>query len=408
MSSPPDVAWVEGPHSRPFRHPRLGPSTRRTTVKSAWLPVLVLIAALGGAAAGCSGKDAQAKEAEAVAKKKGDGKDEKDGKPKDEAVPVEVATLATGPIEAVLRYSTHLEAEEEVAVLAQAQRQVRQLLVEEGRRVGKGQVLLRLQDDEQKTTLAKVQGQLDKARREHERQKKLFTNQLIAEQAFNESTYELEQLELAHEEARRALSYTEVRAPISGTVTRRLVGVGDHVNVNQHLFDIVDFDSIVARVHVPEKELGRLAAGQPVRIVAPALGPVEVVTGHVLRLSPVVDPTTGTIKVTVDVPPQDGLRPGMYVDVALVTAVHSEALLVPKRALVYDADQVFVFRLQADGKHVERLRVVPRLEDRTNVEPAGGLAPGDKVVVAGQAGLKDGALVRMAGTKAPTASSRAR
>jgi membrane fusion protein (multidrug efflux system) len=220
---------------------------------------------------------------------------------------------------------------------------------------------------------------------------------LIPEQTFNESTYELEQLELAHEEARRALSYTEVRAPIAGTVTRRLVGVGDHVTINQHLFDLVDFDSIVARVHVPEKELARLAVGQPVRVAAPALGGREF-AGRVERLSPVVDPQTGTIKVTIDVPPQQGIRPGMYVDVALVTAVHPEALLVPKKALVYDADQLFVFRLQPDGKRVERLRLVPRLEDRAHVEPAGGLAPGDKVVVAGQAGLKDGAVVRLAGT----------
>jgi membrane fusion protein (multidrug efflux system) len=355
------------------------------------------------AAAGCSGDDAQAREAGAVAdqadkdKKEGDEDGEKKAP---EAVPVELVTLSRGAIEAVLRYTTHLEAEEEVAVLAQAARQVRQLLVEEGQRVGKGQVLLRLQDEEQRTALAKVEGQLAKARREHERQKKLFANQLIAEQAFNESTYELEQLELAHDEAQRALSYTQVRAPIAGTVTRRLVGVGDHISVNQHLFDIVDFESIVARIHVPEKELGRLAVGQAVRIVAPALGPAEPFAGRVERLSPVVDPQTGTIKVTVEVPQQEGLRPGMYVDVALVTAVHSDALLVPKKALVYDADQVFVFRLKPDGKHVQRLRLVPRLEDRANVEPAGGLAPGDRVVVAGQAGLKDGALVRLAGKKA--------
>lgn len=368
-------------------------------MKSAWCLVLLAVCL---AAAGCSGDDAEAREATAVAD--GDAQ-EKDGKDKDgeeqkapEAVPVEVATLARGPMEAVLRYSTHLEAEEQVEVLAQAARQVRQLLVEEGQRVGKGQVLLRLQDDEQRTTLAKVEGQLAKARREHERQKKLFANQLIPEQTLNESTYELEQLELAHDEARRALSYAEVRAPIAGTVTSRLVGMGDHINVNQHLFDIVDFNSIVARVHVPEKELGRLAAGQTVRVVAPALGGREY-AGRIERLAPVVDPQTGTLKVTVDVPSQAGLRPGMYVDVALVTAVHSEALRVPKRALVYDADQVFVFRMKPDGKHVQRLRLVPRLEDRAHVEPAAGLAAGDRLVVAGQAGLKDGALVRMAGTK---------
>ena len=86
----------------------------------------------------------------------------------------------------------------------------------------------------------------------------------------------------------------------------------------------MDFDSIVARVHVPEKELGRLAPNQTVRIVAPALGGREF-AGRVERLSPVVDPQSGTVKVTVDVPPQ-GAAPGMYVDVALVTAVHPDAL----------------------------------------------------------------------------------
>ena len=361
-----------------------------------WL--LVLLAAVGLAGAGCSERDAEARETDdkAAREEEKKGEDGKDAKPKDEAVPVEVAALSRGPIEAVLRYSTHLEAEEQVEVLAQASRQVRQLFVEEGRRVGRGQPLLRLQDEEQRTALAKVQSQLAKAQREHERQKKLFALQLIPEQAFNETAYELEQLQLAREEARRQLGYTEVRAPISGTVTRRLVGVGDFVNLNQPLFELVDFDSIVARVHVPEKELVRLAANQAVRIVAPALGGREF-AGRVERLSPVVDPQSGTVKVTVDVPPQEGLRPGMYVDVALVTAVHPDALLVPKRALVYDHDQLFVYRLRPDGRHVERVRLVAKLEDRANVEPAGGLAAGDRLVVAGQAGLKQGAKVRLAG-----------
>ncbi|MGH9363627.1 MAG: efflux RND transporter periplasmic adaptor subunit, partial [Thermoanaerobaculia bacterium] len=212
---------------------------------------LLVAVALCLGAAGCSGGDAEARDGERAAAEDAEkkGKNGKDEKAEDEAVPVEVAPLGRGPIEAVLRYSTHLEAEEEVQVLAQASRQVRQLFVEEGRRVGRGQVLLRLQDEEQRTALAKVQSQLAKAEREHERQKRLFALELIPEQAFHQTAYELEQLQLAREEARRQLGYTEVRAPISGTVTRRLVGVGDFVNLNQPLFELVDFDSIVARVH---------------------------------------------------------------------------------------------------------------------------------------------------------------
>lgn len=357
-------------------------------VKRLLLAALLLATALAPVA--CS-TDSAARESEETKKSS-----KKDPDKKEEAVPVEIATLGTGEIEVVLRYATNLEADSQVEVYSQTARQVRELAVEEGARVKKGQVLLRTQDDEQKTALAKVESQLAKAKREYERQKKMFAEALISEQTFNEATFEVEQLELAHEEARRQLSYTEVRAPISGTVTRRLVGLGDHVTPNQHLFDLVDFDSIVARIHVPEKELPRLKLGLPVRITAPALSGVEV-PAKVTLLSPVVDPKSGTVKVTVKVPNRPELRPGMYVDVSLVAARLEDTLLVPKRALVLDNDQVFVYRMKGKDR-VERLLIHAELEDKDNVKPADGLAAGDRVVVAGQAGLKDGALVRLAKT----------
>jgi membrane fusion protein (multidrug efflux system) len=100
--------------------------------------------------------------------------------------------------------------------------------------------------------------------------------------------------------------------------------------------------------------------------------------------------------VTVAIPETSGLKPGMYVDVELVTEVRRDALLVPKRALVYDKDQIFVYRLGAE-RRVERVPVKPLLEDKEFILPVSGLAPGEQVVVAGQAGLKDGGLVRLPG-----------
>ena len=313
----------------------------------------------------------------------------------DEAVPVEVIDLGRGRIEAVLRSSTNLEAESEVQVFSQAARQVRQLLVEEGDDVRRGQVLIRLQDEEQRTALARVESQLAKAQREYDRQTNLYEQQLISEQAYTEATYELEQLELSLADAQRELGYTEVRAPIAGTVTARLVNVGDQVTINQHLFDIVDFDSIVARIYVPEKDLSRVKVGQKARIY-PAASRGEPREGTVDRIAPRVDPRTGTVKVTISVPRAAGVLPGMFVSVELVTEVHDDALLVPKRALVYDADQIFVYRM-ADESTVERLLIRPVLEDRNAIEPAGVLSEGDRIVVAGQAGLKDGSEVRVVG-----------
>jgi membrane fusion protein (multidrug efflux system) len=352
-------------------------------------------------AVGCAGGNSQASEGPQAKKAGGEGEEAKPAEP--QAAPVEVATLARGPMEAVLRYSADLEAEQAVFVHSQSPqvRRVVQLLVEEGARVGRGQLLAKLQDDEQRHSVARVQGNLGKARADFARQEKLFQQNLISEQVFTEAKHQLEQLEIELADAQQAFGYTEVRAPISGTVTLRHVKAGDPVTMDQPLFQIIDFDTLVARVYVPERELGRVRAGQTVRLVSQAMPGISF-PGTVDRVAPVVDPKSGTIKVTVRVPHQQGLLPGMFLDVQLVTDVRQEALLLPKRALLLDGDQAWVYRMKGDGT-VERLLVQPVLEDAANVEvapaaagsPAGALAVGDRVVVAGQAGLKPGAKVRV-------------
>jgi len=327
------------------------------------------------------------------------GEDGDGEKKKEEAVPVEVAELELGGIESVLRFSSNLEAEEQVKVYSQAKRLVTELLVEEGNRVRKDQVLLRLQDEEQRSALAKAKSQLEKAERAFERQKRLYSQDLISEQAYNDAKYELEQLQIAHEDAERELGYTEVTAPIGGTVTARMVNLGDQVQIGQHLFDIVDFESIVALVYVPEKHLNELRPGLLARLSAQITGGQDY-EGRIERISPIVDPKSGTVKVTIDVGGQPGLRPGMYVDVDLVTATREDAVLIPKRALIYDNDQVFVYRINGENR-AERVFIEPALTDKYYVEPREGLERGDRVVVAGQAGLKDGALVRVPGEEAP-------
>lgn len=321
------------------------------------------------------------------------------GERKVEAIPVEVTTLNTGRIEASLRFSATLEAERDVEVLAEATRRVVQLFVEEGDTVHKGQLLVQLQDEEQRSALAKATSDLNQREREFKRQQSLFEQNLISEQTFIDAEYQFDQAKLSIEDAKRELAYTEVRAPINGIITNRNVSLGDYVSVNQSLFRIVDFNSIVARIYVPEHELPRLKRGQSVRLSADALGG-EAFSGSVDRISPVVDPGTGTIKVTVATPYQKALRPGMYVQVELITEVHDEAVRIPKKALVYDNDQIFVFRL-GEERIVERLPVVPVLEDSDFVEPGDALAAGDTIVVAGQSGLKDGSTVRLPGDPEP-------
>jgi membrane fusion protein (multidrug efflux system) len=310
-------------------------------------------------------------------------------------VPVEVAALQLGPIEEVLKLAVSLEAEQEVKVYSRTANRVVELLVEEGDVVEKDQLLVRLEDELQTIAVAKAQNDKDKAQREFERQKPLYEQNLVSEQAFTDAQFELKRFSLALDDAKRELDYTRIRAPIPGTITRRLVNLGDYVTANQHLFDIVAFDSIVARVFHPEKHLRKLNLGQDARVRASALGDQEF-SAYVKRISPIVEAKSGMVKVTLGFKELGTLRPGMHVETEIVLTTHTNALLIPKRALVYDGDQTYAYRLLPERK-VERVLVEPEMSDTLHVLPASGFKAGDQIVVAGQTGLKDGALVRLPG-----------
>ncbi len=314
---------------------------------------------------------------------------------KERGVPVDVAEVVRGPIEDVIRASNHLEAEQEIRVLARASNRAVELLVEEGDVVQKDQLLLRLQDDDQQTTYDKALSQLNQAKADFNRQEGLFKDELVSQREYDEVKYRVEQLQLALDEAQRQLDFTAIKAPIAGTIVNRLVRLGDQVSPGQHLFDIIDFNSIVARVYVPEKRLPSLEVGKPARISAQSLGE-RVFEGSIKRIAPVVDSKSGTVKVTLAVKTEGVLLPGMFVDAEIVVDHRPEALLITKRAIVYDSDQMFVFRL-GESNRVKRVLVEPVLADKEHVQPAGGFEPGDRIVIAGQTGLKDDALVTLPG-----------
>jgi len=327
-------------------------------------------------------------------KKKEEEKQDQDKK-KEKGVPVDLTEVFRGPIEDVIRASNHLEAEQEVRVLSRASNRAVELFVEEGDEVKKDQLLLRLQDEDQTTTYNKALSQLNQAKADFERQEGLFRDDLVSQREFDDVKYRVEQLQLALDEAQRQLDFTGIKAPIAGTIVNRLVKLGDQVSPGQHLFDIIDFDSIVARVYVPEKRLLNLEVGKEARITAQSLGD-RVFEGSIKRIAPVVDSKSGTVKVTLGVKTEGVLLPGMFVDAEIIVDRRPEALLITKRAIVYDNDQMFVFRL-GESNRVTRVLVEPVLADKEHIEPARGFEVGDRIVIAGQTGLKDDALVTLPG-----------
>ena len=317
------------------------------------------------------------------------------GRPDGEAaLPVRTQAVERGEITSYVETHARLQAERWVEVVSRAQGLAERLRAEEGDLVTEGQILLHLEKEEASLRVRQAEVALAQARSALDRTEALHGQQLVSQEEFESAGNQLESAEVALREAQLTLEYTDVRAPIDGIVMLRQVEQGDLVRANEVLFSVADVDPLQARIQVPEKRMSQIHPGQPARVMIDAL-PGRVFPASVRMINPGVDPASGTVKVTLDIPPAAGVRPGMFATVRIITEVHEQALIIPKKALVLETDQDDVFAVR-EGQ-ARRLRVELGYADGDRIEVLSGLDGDDRVITVGQEGLKDGAVVRVVG-----------
>lgn len=310
-----------------------------------------------------------------------------------EMVPVETALVRRGPISAFLTFNTTLETEAMVDIYPQTTGQVEAILVEEGKVVKEGDPLLKIEDRELRVDMEESRANFEQLERNFARSQDLFTRKLVNAQDFETQKNALELARLRYERARLRHAYTTVRAPFGGVVASREAQVGARVSANSRLFSLVKLDETVAKVFVPGRYLPVVAENQPAVVTSEFL-PDRTFRGWVKRISPVIDPKSGTFKVTVGVSgerPGD-LPPGLFVNVRIITDTRPEAVLIAKRAVIYEGGERYVFALVND--RVVKRKLAAGYEDPEHVEALSGFEVGTPVVVLGQSGLKDGSLAR--------------
>ncbi len=320
------------------------------------------------------------------------------------AVPVEVAEVELGEIAAFIETNGTLEAEREVDIVARTGGPLVQILTEEGRYVRAGDVLAQIDETELRAQVEISRVALNQAQVAYDRAKASLENQVVSQEVHDTALSTLESAAAQLEGNEILLGYARIQAPFAGLIIERAVKQGETITNGQRLFRISDFDPLLCQIAVPERDLTRLSIGQEAFIEVEAF-PGEEFQGRVLRISPVVDAATGTIRVTIEVNRQGRLSPGMFATVRLVTDVKTNALILPKRALSLEslADEVFVVE---DGV-ANRRAITLGYEEEERVEVTSGLAAGDRVIVVGQDGLTDATPVQIfAGPGAEEAAPR--
>jgi membrane fusion protein (multidrug efflux system) len=367
------------------------------TAGSAWRVLFFLSClALILATSGCSrGNGPQGSNATAQASHGGGGPGGPEGdrkKPADPPIPVAVEEARVGEIASYYTATATLEAEKEAQILARVNGVVLALECEEGDWVKEGQSLLRVEDAEYRLRLAQATATTTNLRDRYARLQGMWNQQMVSAEEFEAVGNELKSAEAAEELARLNLSYTTVAAPFSGRIVSRLVDVGQNVSVGASFFVISDFDPLLAVVHVPSKEFKRLKVDQRVELSLDSNK--QRLQGRIKLVSPVIDPNSGTIKVTVEISEYpEGTRPGDFAEVSIVTEKRTGSILVPKMAVFTDRGDQVIY-VAADST-AERRVVSIGFEDDAHSEILEGVSKGERIVVKGQRSLKHGSAVKV-------------
>lgn len=320
-----------------------------------------------------------------------------DGKKKPEkeeapAAPVEVAEVRRGNITTFLETTTTLEARNTAVLVAMRQGQVRAVPAEEGEWVKQGDVLAQLDDTEARLAVERSEVAEQIARRETERGRQLKERGYISDKDIDDLELKLRNATVGLNEARYNLTQTRIVAPFSGRVTARMVNLGETVTSGRECFRVEDFDPLLARIYFPERESGRIRVGQPALLTLDAFAGREF-QARVSLVNPVVDRANGTVKVTLEVrDPQRALRPGNFARVKLRTGSFENVVVLPRRAMVSEDGEDFVF--VARGDTVARVGVKVGAVSGDTAQILAGLADGDSVITVGQGGLKQGARIK--------------
>ena len=375
---------------------------------------------------------------------------------------VRVIHPESGSLRDRLEITARVEAFERADIVPRIDGTILEILAEEGDEVKLGQILARIECEEdviackgqelaveqaalavkqaelvaleantrvetQRVTIAREERTLTRSKSQHAKgivtDQELETSQYAFDTATAEETRlqvmktksgeDLEASKVAERSAKNMLKATElrcrwaeIRSTITGRITKRHVRVGQKTSLAAPAFSVADFDSLVIRPTIPEKELRLLRPGLTVELETAAY-PGVAFKGRLVFIASEVDVAEGAVETRISIPgTEPPLLPGMFVSGHIITETRENILLVPKKALLFDRDRPYLFVLERN----EEMPTVARkvfmrrgLQSQDTVEflPAEGsdfrLTAESEIVLVGLDRLFDGAVVTLEG-----------
>ncbi len=338
-------------------------------------------------------------------------------------IPVNISTVETGRIDRSIRYMGTVSGERDVRLYSRIPDRIIEIRAEEGDFVSAGDVLAIVGNKVLKETVEQAEAALRIARanftnmeREYRRAQRLFKEEAISRQQFDQTETQFENSESSLQQAEASLTQARenyndayIKAPFDGIVNERFLEIGDMAAGGVPVFSIIQIENVKVNISVIDREYNYIQEGQDVRLRVRA-HPNKIFNGTVTKKRPAFDPVSRMAQVEILFPNKDGqLNPGIFGEVELVIDSRHNVPLVPVEALLHRIEldeslgrlideqlvrQPYVYVVE-DGRAVRRpLELGYQTYDAAEV--IRGLEPGDRIVVRGQNNLADGVRIDVA------------
>lgn len=313
-----------------------------------------------------------------------------------ELTAAETAKIGTRAMVERLGVSGELQPITRVVIRAREAGKIVEMNVRDGDAVQAGKLLVRFETDELQSTLLLRQSDQDAAEAELmlamqalTRTEQLALKNIASTEQLDKAksdvavkTARLQSLAAQADIARLALRNAEIRAPFSGTVTRRLAEAGSRAGADGELLTLVDTSVLEAKVLVATRDIPRVALSQTAELTIDGLGG-QIVKGTVDRISPVAEDGTRFVAVYLRLANRDGrLWGGMFASGSILLREKNDALVVPAIALRKDETGYHVLKVEDGHLRRQTVAVGARWNDGNLVEIAAGLKDGETILTA--------------------------
>jgi len=317
------------------------------------------------------------------------------------APPPEVVTAAPVAVdswETLLTSVGSLESVQGVTVTAEITGKVVDIAFEAGSRVARGDLLVQQDTSAETAQLRSAESAADLARIEFNRSKKLLADKVISQSDYDNARATLTQAMAQADNIRAVIAKKTIRAPFSGRLGIRQVNLGQILKEGEPIVSLQSMDPIFVNFLLPQQQLAQIRTGFTVRVSSDAM-PGQVAACRITAISPEVETATRNIQVQATLAnPDEQLRAGMYVNVAVVLPAKKEVLVIPATAVLYApySDSVFVIEeKKGEDKSPPGLMVrqqFVRLGEKRGdfIAVTSGLKAGQKVVSTGVFKLRNG------------------